>query len=528
MDGHLPVEAMDGYARRSLAPADLLSADDHLESCALCRERISDAEGVKEAVRSLGEALRPAAGREEAHLTYEQLETHAAGILSRADREIIDAHVAECDVCAAEARDLSAFARSARAAIGPAAADRPGGLPGSREKRPAASETGRALHLDLALPAEPTLRAEPGPGPETDATREAGPALEAAPPPARGFPGPVLLATLAAGLAAAVAAAWLVPAGLRRQVRDLTDQAEALRKANEALALQAGEVESLRADLEKARSGSAAAPADGGETAAVEPAIPPPAVTLADRRGPVGLDANGDLIGLDALSVAAGRAIAAALRSGRAGVPADLQDLMGAPAGHGRKAPAGRGEQAAATEAAAGSAGQLLAPVATVVRDARPTFSWRPQAGAASYTVALYDAGLNPVARSEPLARTSWRPSRPLTRGGLYVWQVIARRAESDLQPASDAAPEGRFRVLGAAESAALERSLRDAGGSHLAAGVLLARAGCVGEARRELQELLKKNPDSPLARDLLKSVSPGAESADQHHGGGGSRGPAG
>ena len=66
--------------------------------------------------------------------------------------------------------------------------------------------------------------------------------------------------------------------------------------------------------------------------------------------------------------------------------------------------------------------------------------------------------------------------------------------------------------MIGSVESTALERDLRGAEGSRLAAGVLLARAGCLDDARKELQELVKDNPESPLARDLLKSLAAGRE----------------
>jgi len=487
MSGHLTGEAMNGYARRALAPGELLAADDHLEACAPCRERISDQAGLKEAIQSLQQALQPAAGPDVGHLTYEQLETHAEGILGRAEREIIDAHLGWCGLCAAEARDFAAFTRLARAAIGAG----PGGHAADGDKRPAAV-TRRAAPVVVAPRGLDGEHQQPAPA--RSEAEAAGPEQEVA----RSFPGlGVLLTLAAAGLIAAVAAAWLVPAMLRRQIGDLTAQVDALRIANEDLSLQADQAEALRAELERVRSESAAPLPASPETAALDPAAPAAAVTLTDRQGPVGLDANGDLIGLDTLSVAAGRMIAAALRSGHAETPADLQDLIEAPG-------------AVREETGKEATSLPIAPVATIVRDSRPTFSWQAQPGAASYTVAVYDAGFNPVMRSESLARTSWRPSRPLKRGGLYIWQVVARGGEEEGSPPAPPSPEARFKVLGAAESAALERALRDGGGSHLATGVLLARAGCLDDARKELQDLLRKNPDSPVARDLVKSLASG------------------
>lgn len=482
MAGHLSVEVMNGYARRALPPLDLLAADDHLEACGVCRERISDDAGLKEAIRSLQQVLQPDESQEAGHLSYEQLETHAEGSLGRAEREIVDAHLGWCDLCAAEARDFAAFARLARIAIATGA----GSQAQRVERRPPADgrppESARAL--TNAVAPEAVREVARSSTPEVAEERE--PESE----PARRFPQPALLLTLSLGLVAAVAAAWLVPAMLRKQVGDLNAQVEALRKTNEALALQAEETESLRSELEKVRADAAEDPGPAAPAAEA----PTSAITLIDRRGPVGLDANGDLIGLDGLPVSAGRAIAAAIRSRQAGTPPELGDLS-------------QPATAPAQEEAAGTVARPVSPVTTIVRDARPTFSWLAQPGAAGYTVALFDEGFNPIARSETLRRTSWRPSRPLKRGAVYAWQVIVRRGQDEAPSPSPTAPAARFQVLGAAGSAALERLVRDAGGSHLAAGVLLARAGCVVDARSEFQELLRKNPDSPVARDLLQSL---------------------
>lgn len=505
MAGHLSIEVMNGYARRALPPLDLLAADDHLEACGVCRERISDDAGLKEAIRSLLQVLQPDEAQETGHLSYEQLESHAEGGLGRAEKEIVDAHLGWCDLCAAEARDFAAFARLARVAIASGA----GSQAPSAEKKPAANgkppEIARVATRVAAT--EPIRQETRSVAPQPAEEREP----EPEPEPARGFPRSALLLAISFGLVAAVAAVWLVPAMLRKQVGELNAQVETLRKTNEALALQAEETQSLRAELERVRAEAAqepgpTEPATAAASSAEAPTAaeaPTSAVTLIDRRGQVGLDANGDLIGLDGLPVGAGRAIAAAIRSHQAGAPSGLADLSQPATGP-------------AQDDAAGAVAPPLSPVATIVWDARPTFSWKSQPDAAGYTVALFDDGLNPIARSETLRRTSWRPSRPLKRGAVYAWQVIVRGRQDEGPSPTPPAPTARFQVLGAAESASLERLVRDSGGSHLAAGVLLARAGCILDARGELQELLRKNPDSPVARDLLQSLPASGHDEDQ------------
>ncbi len=58
-----------------------------------------------------------------------------------------------------------------------------------------------------------------------------------------------------------------------------------------------------------------------------------------------------------------------------------------------------------------------------------------------------------------------------------------------------------------AATDAELQEWTRAAGGSHLVLGVAHARAGLLEEAGREFEALVRENPESPLARQLLEQV---------------------
>jgi hypothetical protein len=44
-------------------------------------------------------------------------------------------------------------------------------------------------------------------------------------------------------------------------------------------------------------------------------------------------------------------------------------------------------------------------------------------------------------------------------------------------------------------------------GNSHLVMGLVYAEAGLISDAEREFRELVRKNPDSPIARNLLEKV---------------------
>jgi len=97
---HPPPELLARY--RTLRGRELLDLDDHLAGCASCREL---------AVRPFGDvsarALESIAG---AHVEYETLERYAEETLDAAEREEVEQHLAVCERCADEARDLATFA----------------------------------------------------------------------------------------------------------------------------------------------------------------------------------------------------------------------------------------------------------------------------------------------------------------------------------------------------------------------------------------------------------------------------------
>jgi hypothetical protein len=188
--------------------------------------------------------------------------------------------------------------------------------------------------------------------------------------------------------------------------------------------------------------------------------------------------------------------VSRALRSRRVETPSSLDDLAG-----------GAGETLMGT-GAGGASFALLSPVGRVVRDARPAFSWRPLAGAKSYAVSIVDSKFKPVVQSPALDDTSWTPSEPLARGAVYYWQVTATLADGAEVTAPIApAPQARFRVLNASASDSLAQLEKANPHSRLARGVAYAQAGLIEEAEAELEALLKQNPRSLVARDLLRSL---------------------
>ncbi len=227
------------------------------------------------------------------------------------------------------------------------------------------------------------------------------------------------------------------------------------------------------------------------------PVLPSPLFSLRDAGGPLSLRADGSLGGapLDGLPADVRARVAAALRRGQAQVPASVGALRG------RRLTLMGGPSDAAGPFA------LLLPIATVVRSDRPSFAWRAHPQARAYVVSIYDDELNPRASSAELGGTTWTCPVALPRGRVFVWQVAALTPSGRVIAPRPPLPDARFTVLGAGEAAALEASLRAAPGSHLAAGVLLAEAGVLDEAERELRALAAANPGRSEVQNLLAGL---------------------
>jgi len=341
-------------------------------------------------------------------------------------------------------------------------------------------------------------------------------------------PGPgtrkgALVAAVAATLAVAAGGGWLLTRGLRERVTTLTATVDQLQQEKSALQSRADAATASRTEIERQAVESARA------------AAAKVAVSLSDRQGKaeevaVGLDDDGQLVGLDGLRLADARAIAVALKKGAIEVPAPVLEL-------------GRGGAAPAGAEATGPVPRF--PAGQMIRGVRPTFAWDAVEGATGYTITVSDESGTVFLRGGPTRAVKWTTPRPLRRGALYTWTVTATLAaepvaapdaETPAAAANGAATEGaggdaapargastaaglaargativspraRFRVLDQESATGLDRALRAGEGSHLAAGVFMARAGVLDEALGELRLLAEANPQSPLAQSLLASV---------------------
>jgi hypothetical protein len=150
-----------------------------------------------------------------------------------------------------------------------------------------------------------------------------------------------------------------------------------------------------------------------------------------------------------------------------------------------------------------------LGPVGLTDTD-RPTLTWTAldtRGRAVVYRVDVFDAIYDRVDRSEWLSGTAWTPERPLPGGRTYVWQVTARTGGRDVTVPAPPQPEARFMITTAEQHDGLTAMRRRADGSHLALAVLLANAGVVDEAARELALAREANPESSAVQRLQDSL---------------------
>jgi hypothetical protein len=211
--------------------------------------------------------------------------------------------------------------------------------------------------------------------------------------------------------------------------------------------------------------------------------------------GQLTVDDKGNVKGLENLSPSAQNSIKQSLQSGKISVAANSLGgnsgvLMG-------EANENNGVPFA-----------LQTPIGKIIRENQPVLRWKPLKDAASYEVAIVDEKFRVVEQSGKLTATSWKPSKPLPRGANYSWQVTATKTDgTETVSPSSPAPQARFRVVEQNLFDDLQRLEKSGTRSHLALGVLYAKAGLKQEARREFEALVKENPKSNLARKLLQSV---------------------
>jgi hypothetical protein len=216
-------------------------------------------------------------------------------------------------------------------------------------------------------------------------------------------------------------------------------------------------------------------------------------VVLNDESGQITVDKRGNISGLDDIPTPTRDEITKVLLSERIELPPVLEELAG--------------QESTLRGGNSGQSFKLIFPTRTVLVPDRPRFKWEQVSRASAYRVYVNDPSGHEVARSEELSseRTEWVVPKPLKRGGIYAWTVIAVVDKKEIVSPGPSSPEMKFQIL-SDDSLQQLNQLKKAR-SHLALGVFYARAGLIAEAERELRELVRINPKSKVARTLFHRV---------------------
>jgi hypothetical protein len=215
-------------------------------------------------------------------------------------------------------------------------------------------------------------------------------------------------------------------------------------------------------------------------------------VSLNDLAGPVTVDKSGNISGFDDVPPPTRDEIARVLLSERIEKPAILRELAG---------------QDSTLRGSSGQSFKLISPSRTVLVSDRPRFIWEQVSRASTYRVYVTDAGGSEVARSEelPAERAEWTVSKPLKRGDIYAWTVVAVVDGKEIVSPGSSAPEMKFHVLSMNNLQQLGQLKRAR--SHLALGVFYAKVGMLAEAEHEFTQLSRLNPKTEVLAKLLHSV---------------------
>lgn len=450
---HLTGEAIELYRTRRSSTAEALAAQSHVAACADCRARLAAAVEADAALPSIiHQVVGDDASEADSHLPYEQLALYVDGGLDEVGREIADGHLSFCEDCAADLADLRQY-------VGFATSAESKQLP-----RLAPAETLTARRRLSALLASFTR-----------------------PLPAA--------ATTAVLVLIALGGVWLATRDRRAPQADESARLRLGTYPAPAPANTPGQKDVPTPTPSLAETSTPPAAIAPPSIKPAEPASEPLALNDGGER--VALDRQGRLEGLEGAPPEARQAVSRALRLRSLNPPSVLKGLAE--------------DEGGTLMGDGGAAGASFAPswpVGKVVRETRPTFSWSPLAGAKSYAVSVVDSKFKPVAQSRPLVQPSWTADAALARGAVYSWQVTATMADgTEITAPAAPAPQARFRVLDADTHDRLTRLETAAPNSRLARGVAYAQAGLLDEAEAELKSLLKENPRSQLARDLLRSL---------------------
>src|SRR5882672_4638896 len=104
MAEHLTGQEIELYRRRQGNPGSRETTAAHLAVCRPCLVRVLDSEHSELAVDALTEALLPAVDDPPFHLTHAELKSYVGGSIAKADQIICESHLEICEQCDEELR----------------------------------------------------------------------------------------------------------------------------------------------------------------------------------------------------------------------------------------------------------------------------------------------------------------------------------------------------------------------------------------------------------------------------------------
>src|SRR6185369_4320600 len=108
MTDHLTETEVSLFRERTMMPAERQRVDAHVAECESCLRRILPSEDSALVYSELTEALLPGEGDEAFHLSHADLRRYANGVVDRADTVIFESHLDICDQCGEAMQSLLA------------------------------------------------------------------------------------------------------------------------------------------------------------------------------------------------------------------------------------------------------------------------------------------------------------------------------------------------------------------------------------------------------------------------------------
>jgi hypothetical protein len=423
MTEHLTETEVSLFRERALKATERERIDAHVAECELCLRRILPSEDTALVYSELTESLLPDAADEPFHLSNAEVRRYANGSVDQADKVIFESHFDICDQCSEAVQSLVA--------------------------NPLVKSVGSPIR-QAEIPAKQFI-----------------PAWSAAFrfTPARAAAGVLVAACLV--LAFVVWRRWYAPAG------DQTTQQASSQTSSHT------------------PGGGSPTP----EVATKEPSTDQFAVvaSLEDNGRKIQLDNKGTLVGLEELPEASRSLVRSVLANKTFSKPEVLEKLT---------APA----ITLMDPTAGANTFGLLGPSGTVIATDHPNLRWQALEGATSYTVSVFDTDFNRVTQSAPQMATQWTSTK-LRRGMIYSWEVVAVRNGQEVRSPVAPAPRAQFKILEAEKLLELTNLKKHSPISHLALGLTYARFGLLAEAEEQLQILARENQNSPVASKLLRTI---------------------